>query len=48
MTRYAWFSSKVVTERSIFMNVYQVCFTSNVRKIKCKCEILDGAEITYV
>lgn len=38
MLSYAWYSAKLVSERSLFGNVNQICFPSDVWKFKCKCE----------
>ncbi|XP_046476181.1 uncharacterized protein [Neodiprion pinetum] len=37
MIQYAWFASKLIDEREIFMNVNQLCFSIKNLKTKCNC-----------
>lgn len=38
MLQYAWFAAKLSDERTIFMNVNQVCFATDVLKNPCECK----------
>lgn len=41
MIKYAWFASKLITERSIFLNVDDVCFPLTNLKKPCSCQLKD-------
>lgn len=38
MIKYAWFASKLMVDRTIFLNVNEVCFPISLLKKKCICE----------
>lgn len=38
MLQYAWFASKLISDRTIFLNVKQLCFPSSLLKQKCACK----------
>lgn len=38
MIKYAWFASKLSSDRSIFLNVNEVCFPTSLLKTKCACQ----------
>ena len=37
MIKYAWSASKLLPERTVFMNVNDVCFPTDLRTKKCNC-----------
>lgn len=37
MIQYAWYASKLASEREIFLNVNQLCFPVNIHNLKCLC-----------
>lgn len=37
MISYAWYASKLIPEKDIFLNVNQVCFPPTLRKEQCSC-----------
>jgi len=37
MIQYAWFASKLTSDRAIFLNVNEICFPSSLIKHKCSC-----------
>lgn len=37
MIKYAWFASKLITEKPLFQNVNEVCFPLSLTKTKCFC-----------
>ncbi|XP_067212474.1 uncharacterized protein [Linepithema humile] len=38
MIKYAWFASKLTSDRAIFLNVTEVCFPTSLLGKKCTCE----------
>ena len=38
MIQYAWFASKLTTERAVFRNVKQICFPKKPQASFCKCK----------
>lgn len=38
LVQYAWFASKLIIERSIFINVNDICFPLTNLKIPCSCK----------
>ena len=38
MIKYAWFASKLTSERPSFLNVNDVCFPVSLLKTKCACK----------
>ncbi|KAJ4449560.1 hypothetical protein ANN_00962 [Periplaneta americana] len=37
MLKYAWYASKLINEREVFVNVKDICFAAEVRKNVCDC-----------
>ena len=37
MIKYAWFASKLILSRSVFANVNEVCFPTDLRRSNCRC-----------
>ncbi|XP_071639392.1 uncharacterized protein [Temnothorax longispinosus] len=37
MIEYAWFASKLIPERKVFLNVNEVCFSNTICSSKCDC-----------
>lgn len=40
MIKYAWYACKLSSEREIFMNVNEVCFSTEALKTRCSCKQL--------
>jgi len=37
MIQYAWYASKLISERKFFSNVNEICFPKDIRSLKCNC-----------
>lgn len=47
MLKYAWFASKLTTEREIFLNLNELCFPISVLKKPCNCKEVGFIKCTW-